>query len=163
MDSQKLIERFGLEPHPEGGYFRETYRSPATLENLVGFEGPRSCSTGIYFLLTAESRSHLHRIKSDEMWHFYSGAPLKIVILHQSGEFEEVILGADIDKGQVFQYVVPAGAWFGAEVLSGGQFSFVGCTVAPGFDFTDFEMASFEDLQKEFPARVEFLKRFCLS
>ncbi|MEO0335368.1 MAG: cupin domain-containing protein [Pseudomonadota bacterium] len=161
--AETAIDRLQLQPHPEGGYYRETYRSQLELEGLQGFTGLRSCSTGIYFMLKAGSRSHLHRIRSDEMWHFYAGDPLKIVMLAESGERSEVVIGPWLDEGQTFQFVVPKGVWFGAEVAMGGSFSLVGCTVAPGFDFEDFQMANREAMLAEFPGHAEFLETFCIS
>ena len=162
-DKDTLIQRLDLQPHPEGGFYKETYRAEMNLDTPPGFSGNRSASTGIYFMLTKDSKSHLHRIKSDEMWHFYSGDPLQIVMLSPTGEFSEKILGPNLDKGETYQFVVPAGYWFGSEVLTGGEYSLVGCTVAPGFDFNDFEMAKKEELIKTFPKYSEFLNEFCLD
>ncbi len=163
LNYKEYIDQLNLEPHPEGGYFKETYRSSTHLENLNNFEGPRNCSTAIYFLLTNDSKSHLHRIKSDEMWHFYAGDPLKVVMLNQNGEYRETIIGPDLKRGQVFQFLVPKGCWFGAEVLEGGTFSLVGCTVSPGFDFSDFELADRKTLSQSFPQHQSFIEEFCLK
>lgn len=148
MNAEAIIKSFGLESHPEGGFFKETYRSPVQIETP---NGQRSCSTGIYFLLTAGQKSHLHRIKSDEVWHFYAGGPMAIYQLSPDGKFVETILGPDIEAGHKVQYVVPAGWWFGGMPCEGTEFSFVGCTVAPGFDFRDFEMAERDKLMTAFP------------
>ncbi|MEQ9098624.1 MAG: cupin domain-containing protein [Imperialibacter sp.] len=126
------IEQLYLDAHPEGGYFRETYRSIGTTNTKAG---QRSISTAIYFLLEAGNFSAFHRIKSDEAWHFYDGDPLSVYIIDQSGMLEEVRLGLDISAGQRPQAVVPANCWFASRVAIGGKFSLVGCTVAPGFDF----------------------------
>lgn len=163
MHIKDLIDQLDLAPHPEGGYFKETYRSKLQVSDLKGFSGPRSSSTGIYFLLTSENRSHLHRIQSDEMWHFYQGSALRVVMIDELGHFSEQLIGPKIDENQVFQYVVPAGVWFGAEVLEPSSYSLVGCTVAPGFDFSDFELAKKKELQTRFPHHRSFIEEFCLE
>ena len=157
MNVKDLIDRFSLEPHPEGGYFRETYRSSVS-SNYNGFEGARSVSTGIYFLLPEGARSCLHRVKSDEMWHFYLGGPMCLVEIDEAGTFTETIIGSDISAGQLVQYVVPAGVWFGGYPLDGTAYSFVGCTVAPGFDFADFELAQRDDMLSAYPQHEEVIK-----
>lgn len=150
-----LIDRLQMQPHPEGGYYRETYRSSCVIELPDLFPGPRSASTGIYYLLERGDFSAFHRIKSDEMWHFYAGDPIIVHVLHASheGRYERIELG----HGLVYQAVVPAGAWFASE--SAGEFSLVGCTVAPGFDFADFEMAERSRLIKDFPEYADLIGR----
>ena len=142
MDPQKLVEHFSMSPHPEGGFFAETYRSQGAIpaDALPGFGGTRNFSTGILFLLRRGEYSHLHRLKQDEMWHFYLGAPLRLAIVRLDGTAEEILLGQDVLNGQYLQYTVPGGCWFGATPAEGSDFALVGCTVAPGFDFADFEM-----------------------
>lgn len=152
--AKALVDRFGLLPHPEGGFYKETYRSK---EDMPRFGGRRSVCTGIYFLLTEGTKSRLHRIKSDEMWHFYAGGPLELVQIFPDGTVEAVVLGQDVLAGEKVQHVVPAGAWFGAAPRSG--YSFVGCTVAPGFDFADFEMAKREELLRAFPEAKAAIER----
>jgi uncharacterized protein len=150
---QELVALYDLQPHPEGGYFRETYRDKRVIESSAlppQFGGNRNISTAIYFLLPAGKKSHLHRIKSDEVWHFYLGGPLTLVEIAPHGEVTKIVLGHEITNGHVLQHVVPAGSWFGAYPNAGSHFSFVGCTVAPGFDFADFEMGRREDLMKQF-------------
>jgi predicted cupin superfamily sugar epimerase len=142
-----------LSPHPEGGYFKETYRSAATVpaSALEGrFAGPRNVCTGIYYLLEQGDFSAFHRIKSDEMWHFYAGGALDLHILHD-GVYSFVKIGRDVEAGEHLQYVVPAGAWFASRPSAQSPFSLVGCTVSPGFDFADFEMARAADLLREYP------------
>lgn len=151
---ENLIELYDLQPHPEGGYFKETYRDSGTIARNAlpsDFSGDRNFSTAIYFLLPEGKKSHLHRIKSDEVWHFYLGGPLTVVQISPEGKIEEIVLGQDVTSGQKIQHVVPRGYWFGAYPNPASRFSFVGCTVAPGFDFTDFEMGKKEDLIKHFP------------
>lgn len=162
MNVDQIVKILNLTPHPEGGFYRETYRSETSIDGLDQFDGPRNCSTGIYFLITKNTRSHLHKIKSDEMWHFYGGDPLKIVMLSESGEYSEQLVGSNLEKEESFQFVVPAGVWFGAEVAEGGEYSLAGCTVSPGFDFKDFEMADKAQMVSKFPNHRSFLELFCI-
>ncbi|MEP2508663.1 MAG: cupin domain-containing protein, partial [Reichenbachiella sp.] len=134
------IDHLGLEPHPEGGYYKETYRSSAQV-SFPDYQDQRNVSTGIYFLLTKGNFSAFHRIKSDEMWHFYAGDSVSIFIIYPTGELKEIRLGLDLENGEVPQAVVPANCWFASKVSITGKYGLVGCTVAPGFDFIDFEMA----------------------
>lgn len=154
------IENLALIRHPEGGWFAETYRCGESIPAaaLPGrFHGPRSFSTAIYFLLERGEFSALHRIKSDEIWHFYAGAPLAVQVITPAGEQQEILLGRDLVHGHSLQAVVSAGCWFGAETL--GAFSLVGCTVAPGFDFSDFEMAGLVGLTGLFPQHGPLIDR----
>lgn len=137
-NAAELVKFYQMLPHPEGGYYKETYRS---LETTQTPWGERSVATGIYYLLEAGQSSSLHRIKSDEMWHFYAGDPLIVYEKSEDGLIKETVLGSDFKSGHLSQYVVPAGAWFGAYLPKGSQYAFVGCTVSPGFDFSDFELA----------------------
>jgi len=159
---QQLITIFHLIPHPEGGYYKETYRSAETVAQEAmpaRFPGDRHFSTAIYFLLEQGDFSAFHRIKSDECWHFYAGEILNIYMIHSNGTLETIRLGNDIAGGQHFQYIVPAGCWFASEPAKESNFSFVGCTVSPGFDFADFEMANADELVKYYPQHVELIKR----
>lgn len=156
-----LIKNLELTPHPEGGYFKETYRSTGSIPKEVLKEtcnGDRSYSTGIYFLLTSDTFSALHRIKQDEMWHFYDGGPLNVHVITPKGEYYTITLGRDFENGEVPQAVVPAGAWFGASVKHENDFAFVGCTVSPGFDFLDFELAKEKDLLIQYPKHKSIIK-----
>jgi len=139
------IEKYNLLPHPEGGYYAETYRADELISRdslPERFTGDRSFSTGIYFLLEAKDISAFHRIKSDEMWHFYAGNALDIFVIYpETGNLEIIKLGSDPEKGETFQAVVPAGSWFGSRPGKDSPYALVGCTVSPGFDFADFEMA----------------------
>ncbi|MVM39798.1 hypothetical protein GO730_22945 [Spirosoma sp. HMF3257] len=159
MTAADYVRVLNMHPHPEGGYFAETYRSSesisqATLPNR--FTGDRPFSTAIYFLLESHHISTLHRIQSDEVWHFYAGGPLEIFVISPTGELTVIRLGNRLHQGEVFQAVVPAGCWFGSKPLLNAStedatFSLVGCTVAPGFDFNDFEIANRAALLQEFP------------
>lgn len=150
------IKKLQLENHPEGGYFKETYRSSEIVLNRNGKE--RSASTGIYFLMTSENFSAFHKIESDEMWHFYDGAPLSVYIILPDGELEILKIGKDLEKGEQLQAVVPAGCWFASRVDELNAFSLVGCTVAPGFDFEDFVLAERQELVDEFPQHAQLIK-----
>jgi predicted cupin superfamily sugar epimerase len=158
MNAQLLIDRLRLHPHPEGGYFRETYRSTETI-SIDGFDGDRNYSTAIYFMLTSENFSAFHRIKQDEVWHFYAGSSLYVHVIDTSGKYVRHVVGVDVANGAVPQLVVKAGDWFGSTVVEANSFSLVGCTVAPGFDFRDFEMAKREDLLTLFPDHEEIIHR----
>jgi predicted cupin superfamily sugar epimerase len=148
------IAALGLAPHPEGGFYRETYRAGETLEAShlpPRFGGRRAHSTAIYFLLPGDQISALHRIKSDEVWHFYAGTALTLAMIHPDGRLEERRLGPDPGRGQTFQAIVPAGCWYGAAVDDRASYALVGGTVAPGFDFADFELGDRAQLLARYP------------
>ena len=156
-----LIEKLQLKPHPEGGYFAETYRSTETIseEHLPKrFAGDRNFSTAIYFLLEGTQFSALHRIRSDEVWHFYSGSRLLVYVIKPEGALQVIKLGTDLANGDVWQAVVKAGCWFGSKLESSESFALVGCTVAPGFDFADFEMADRNKLLSQYPQHKEIIE-----
>lgn len=158
------INTLQLQPHPEGGHFRETYRareSMATAHLPPRFGGSRNHSTAIYFLLEAGQFSAFHRIKSDEVWHFYDGGPLDIFDLHPDGTLLVHHLGRDPTREAWPQAVVPAGHWFASRPAPGTAFALVGCTVAPGFDFADFELAHAETLAQTFPAHNKLITSLC--
>ncbi len=151
---EEIIRGLNLKLHPEGGYFRETYRSDHSIneDSLTSkYKGKRNYSTCIYFLLTSDTFSAFHRIQQDEIWHFYSGSPILLHTISEIGTHSEYIIGNDFTKGQVPQLVVPGGHWFGAEVINPNDYSLVGCTVSPGFDFADFELATRQELISLFP------------
>jgi len=160
----ELVEKFGLLPHPEGGFYKETYRSAEQIKAVAlpeRFTGNRYYSTAIYFLLEQGNFSAFHRIQSDECWHFYAGQSLHVHVIHPNGQYELISLGNNLRSGETFQAVVPAGSWFASETAPGGQFSFVGCTVAPGFDFADFELAKATELSVLFPEYAGLINRLC--
>ena len=164
MTAEQLIQQYNLQPHPEGGWYKETYKSNEQIAGgaLPGrFGGDRAFSTAIYFLLERGNFSAFHRIKSDECWHFYAGDPLLIYVIQTNGTLDIIHLGNDIEKGQVFQFVVPANCWFASTPAPGSHFCFVGCTVAPGFDFADFEMAKTALLCASFPQHTATIKELC--
>ena len=160
----QLISQYQLLPHPEGGYYKETYRSSEGVPASAlpeRFGGSRSFSTAIYFLLERGNFSAFHKIKSDECWHFYAGQTLLVHILQANGELQTVTLGSNAAAGELFQFVVPANCWFASEPAVGTEFAFTGCTVSPGFDFEDFELAKAEDLISEFPAHAALIRKLC--
>ena len=155
----ELIERLGLQPHPERGWFAETYRSPLILTGLP-HGANRAASTAIYFLLSSsQPRTFLHRLKSDEIFHLYEGGPMDVPLLHADGRFTMPRLGTDIAAGERPQIVIPAGTWFAAELPPLKSHCLFGCTVAPGFDFADFELGG-DELAARFPAAADVIRRF---
>ena len=155
------IEKLELSTHIEGGAFRETYRSEMAMaqEHLPAvFKGNRSVSTAIYFLLKEGQFSALHRIASDELWHFYEGHTLHIYEITVEGTLLTHVLGRDLERGESFQCVVRAGSWFGSRCEVPGGFALVACTVAPGFDFEDFVLADRQTLSEEFPQHRELIR-----
>jgi predicted cupin superfamily sugar epimerase len=162
MTAAYFVQAFTMQPHPEGGYFAETYRSSETIPQSAlpdRFKGSRTFGTAIYFLLESHHISALHRIQSDEIWHFYAGGPLEVFVISPAGELNVIRLGGNVDQGDVFQAVVPAGCWFGSKPAAGSAFSLVGCTVAPGFDFANFEMADRDALLQAYPQHREVIEK----
>ena len=161
LTAQQVIDRLGLEPHvAEGGYFRETYRSPLylpahALPSEYGSE--RNASTAIYYLLTPDTCSAIHRVKSDEVFHFYAGDAVEMLQLRQDGGAAVVVIGSDLAAGHTPQVVVPAGVWQGCRLVPGGSWALMGCTVAPGFDYADFEAATRDDLVRGYPGHADLI------
>jgi len=160
-DAGFFIKHLQLHPHPEGGYYKESYRSanefPADV--LTGFNGNRSYSTAIYYLLQQGDFSAFHKIKSDECWHYYSGDVLLIHVLYNNGNYKCIKLGSALNDDEVLQFVVPANTWFAAECSEKSSFVLTGCTVSPGFDFADFELADKHTLSAEFTNHIELITR----
>ena len=157
---QNLIDLLDLLPHPEGGFFKETYRADLEISKSSlpsEYSGSRNASTAIYFLLNEDNHSNFHKIHQDEIWHFYQGAPLIIHCIDEHGKYWQEHLGLDLLAGQKPQIVIPGGVWFGATVLNEEGYSLVGCTVAPGFDFADFELANRSELLKLCPKEMEII------
>ncbi len=162
--TETLIATFGLQLHPEGGWYKETYRSEVMLEAdclPAAFTGKRALSTGIYFLLEQGNFSAFHRIQSDECWHFYAGHSLEIFVISPYGDLTITSLGSDFMSGELFQFVVPANCWFASRPATGSAFCFVGCTVAPGFSFDDFELADAAVLSGQYPAHAQLIGELC--
>jgi len=144
-----------LAPHPEGGFFRETYRAAEALPAgalPARYGGDRALGTAIYYLLAPDAFSALHRLRSDEVFHFYAGDPVEMLLLAAGGRGEVLTLGGDLAAGQRPQHVVPAGVWQGARLRAGGAWALLGTTVAPGFDFADYEAGARAALQRAWPA-----------
>jgi hypothetical protein len=160
-DARYFIEKLRLDPHPEGGYYRQTYNSELLIpqDTLPGHSGPRAASTAIYFLLEAKNFSAFHRLRSDELWHFYAGSPLLVHVIDPAGACSSLLLGNDPDAGHVFQAAVPAGNWFASHVADWNSWALVGCTVAPGFDFADFEIGKRADLIRKHPEHETIIRR----
>ena len=158
-EAARLIAQLGLQPHPEGGHYRETWRAAERLHRpSLGVE--RAAGTAIYYLLSGDAYSAWHRIRSDEIWHFYAGGPLLVHVLDEAGGLTTHRLGnALADDAAAFQAIVPANCWFAAERVSPARYTLVGCTVAPGFDFDDFELADAERLAADFPAHAPLIAK----
>jgi len=162
VDVQTIKDQLKLTPHPEGGFFKEIYRSNGSINeaNLwKGVQGSRNFSTAIYFLLVKNQISAFHKIKQDEMWHFYCGTPLLLHMINNQGDYHLVKIGNNISNGEYFQFVVPSGTWFASEVENKDNFAFCGCTVSPGFDFKDFEMPDRKFLVSKYPHLKEIITR----
>src|SRR5450755_4599063 len=147
--AQYWIDKLNLIAHPEGGYYCETYRSQLSIAKEAlppEFTGARLISTAIYFLLEGENFSAFHRLRSDELWHFYSGSSIIVHVIEPAGKYSEIQLGSNPDASEVFQAVVKAGCWFASRVRDSKSCGLAGCTVAPGFDFADFEMGKRSEL-----------------
>ncbi len=157
------ITTLALQPHPEGGYYRETYRSP---ENIAAsaiserYGSSRSFSTAIYFLLEAGSFSAFHRLKSDEIWFYHEGLPIDLHLISPTGELSHIKIGSDPENGEMLHAIIPNGYWFGGGPAGEAGYSLISCTVAPGFDYGDFELADRSELMKLFPKHIEIIESF---
>ncbi len=162
---KEIVQRLTLIPHPEGGYYKETYRSQGSIPNAVlapSITGDRNYCTAIYFLLSHTNFSAFHRIQQDETWHHYDGGTLYVHVIHPDGTYQRFHLGKNFDQGEEPQFTVPAGCWFASSVANKNEYALVGCTVAPGFDFADFELAERSFLSALYPAHkntIESLTR----
>lgn len=160
MDANELIHHFRLEPLPiEGGYFRQTWSS-GDLVSIPGYDSPRPAGTAIYYLLTSDpdSFSALHRLASDEIYHFYLGDPVEMLLLAEGDPGRRIILGPDLLGGQHVQYVVPRSVWQGSRLIPGGRFALLGTTMAPGFDARDFTLGSRQELVRQFPDHATLIR-----
>jgi predicted cupin superfamily sugar epimerase len=163
MNAAYWIQKLGLIPHPEGGYYRQTYRSDEWVSDAdlsVKFGDKRRLATSIYFLLTRDEVSHFHRLKSDEIWYYHAGCPLTVYVIHPTGVLQEIRLGLNLDNGEVPQATVPRGTIFGSCMLPSSQsydFSLVSCMVSPGFDFRDFELFSRDELLAIYPQHRDII------
>lgn len=154
-----LVEKLNLIPHPEGGYFFETYRSETIVSLEQPYAGDRNSSTCIYFLLTSGNPSKFHKIHQDEIWHFYQGSTIHLHIISKDGQYELVKIGTNWEQDETPQYVVKGGNWFASEIIQEDQYALAGCTVSPGFDFKDFEMAERNALLRICPSEEKIISR----
>jgi hypothetical protein len=164
-DAGYWIKALGLKPHPEGGFYCEVYRSTENIQRPAlpsRYSGDRVFSTSIYFLLRSGEVSRFHRLRSDEVWHFYEGSAVVVHVLKPGGSSEIIQIGREPSRGESFQAVLRAGWWFGAEIPDSAAYALIGCTLAPGFDFADFELARREDLLKDFPVHGAIIERLTL-
>lgn len=164
--AKKIIKKLELIPHPEGGYYRESYRSTELIKDRSlpeRYSGNRSFSTSIYFLLNREDKSHFHRILSDEIWHFYSGSALLIHCIDDNGNYILHRLGNNLDKEERPQITIKHSTWFAAEVEEKDSYALIGCTVAPGFEFQDFELGTKEKLLELFSKHSDLIKKLTKS
>ena len=163
MTAEELIKLLHLQPHPkEGGFFRETYRADETFSAAAlpsRYGAARSAGTAIYYLLTPNASSALHRLASDEIFHFYLGGPVRMLQLLPDGQGRTVLLGSNLAAGQSPQVIVPRGVWQGSMLEPGASFALLGCTVAPGFDYADYEDGSREELIAKYPAFADWIRR----
>jgi predicted cupin superfamily sugar epimerase len=156
----KIKQLLNLAPHPEGGYFAETYRAAEKIPQEAlppRYSDGRFHGTAIYYLLTAETCSRFHRVASDEIYHFYLGDPVELWQLYPEGNGERIALGSDLEAGQTLQHVIPHGVWQGSRLITGGRLALLGCTVAPGFDYADFDLADPELLRETYPDFAEII------
>ena len=160
MTADEIRQRLNLQPHPEGGFYRQTYISAEGIELP---RGHRAFSTAIYYLLEPGTFSEMHQLDSDEVFHFYLGDPVELLQLNPDGGSALSILGPDLVAGQQPQHVVPARVWQGSRLVEGGSFALLGCTVAPGFDFTDFRTSSYAELAAKWPAESERIRKLTRS
>jgi hypothetical protein len=164
VTAQELIEHLKLEPLPiEGGFFRQTYCSEETIAQAAlpaRYRGDKPFATAIYYLLTsdADSFSALHRLPTDEVYHFYLGDPVEMLLLFTDGTGRRVVLGQDILNGEQVQFVAPREEWQGSRLVPGGQFALLGTTMAPGFDPTDYEGGRREELLARYPAHADLIR-----
>tara|TARA_B100000683_G_C12418734_1_gene526887 strand:- start:34 stop:537 length:504 start_codon:yes stop_codon:yes gene_type:complete len=161
---KQIIDKLELYPHPEGGFYREVYRSEGLIKADClepDMSDERNYSTCIYYLLSSSDYSAFHRIKQDELWHHYEGSSLRIHILLPDGTYKYRDLGNDLENDQHPMVMVPAKAWFAAEVMNKESYTLCGCTVAPGFDFADFELAESSALKEKYPVYSELIENLC--
>jgi hypothetical protein len=164
MKAEEIISHLQLREHPEGGYFTELYRSSGIIDTGDDtFPDGRNYCTSIYYLLESDDISHFHKIQSDEIWHHYVGSSLTIHLLTKGGDYRTLKVGKDLRSGQKHQVVVPSDTWFGVTVDDPDSFALCGCTVSPGFDFEDFEMAERQNLLGRYPEHEAIIRKLTSS
>jgi uncharacterized protein len=154
-EAAKLVKKLELEKHPEGGYFKQTYRSDTTI-SVKGYGGPRNISTAIYYMLVGEQFSAFHRIRSDEIWHHYAGGSITLYAIEDGGKLSKLMIG----RGGTPQAVIKAGTWFAASLNSKRSYCLLGCTVSPGFDYRDWELGRRDDLVRIYPRHKRIIERY---
>jgi uncharacterized protein len=160
--AKHYIKKLQLKPHPEGGYYKEIYRAGEIIlaENLPKrYKSSRNFSASIYFLLEEKQVSNFHKLKSDEQWHFYDGSSVVVYVIEEDGDLNKIRLGRNIENGETLQTVIKHDTWFAAELSDKTSFALIGCTVAPGFDFDDFELGKTDELVIEFPKHKNLIHR----
>ena len=163
---KEIIKHLDLLPHPEGGYYKETYRSVGNINSDSlddNYTGKRSYSTCIYFLLTSNDFSAFHKIAQDEIWHFHEGSPIKLHTISKEGIHQEYIIGTDFLTGQKPQLVVKGNHWFAASITEEDSYALVSCTVSPGFDFSDFMLPTRSELIEKFPKHKELITQYTVA
>ena len=167
LSAQDIIKTLDLKPLPvEGGYYRESYRSVEILKSgslSASSQGERSLCTAIYYLLTPETCSKLHRLPGVEIFHFYLGDAVEMILLYPDGRVQEIVLGTDLASGHQVQAIVPAGVWQGSILKSGGRFALMGTTMSPGFDFSDYQPGQRVDLIAQYPDKHGGIKKLTLE
>jgi len=162
MDALYYIQKLGLIKHPEGGYYKEIYRSEELFKKgqlPQRYGGERNISTSIYYLLENDEFSAFHKLKSDEIWHFYKGSSATIYMIDEKGVLSEFFIGDNLDKNELLQVIIKKGTWFAVCINKPCSFILVGCTVAPGFNFDDFEIGKRDELLKLFPDLEKVITR----
>jgi uncharacterized protein len=158
------IQNLGLKPHPEGGFFKEMFRSSISVNKddlPKGYKSSRRLTTSIFYLLRSEDISRLHRLRSDEIWYFHYGSAVRIIYIDREGKKHTKLLGPNFEKAEYFYMHIPAGNIFAAEVVETNSFSVFSCVVSPGFEFDDFEMFEKEDLIQAYPKHADFIEKYC--
>ena len=155
INAMRLAKKLGLEKHPEGGYFKQMYRSDTTV-NVRGYEGPRSIATAIYYMLVGKEFSAFHRIRSDEIWHHYTGGTVTLYAIGSDGKLSRIKIG----KGGSPQVVIKADTWFAAALDRKNSYSLLGCTMSPGFDYSDWELGKRRDLVGAYPHHKKIIERY---
>ncbi|MBK0383318.1 cupin domain-containing protein [Pedobacter sp. SD-b] len=155
-----FINKLGLKPHPEGGFYKETYRAKEEIVNIYG--NKRNVSTAIFFLLADQNKSHFHKIRSDEQWFHHFGETLEILYIEEN-TLKTMLLGNNLENGEVLQATIPANTWFASRMKNYKGYGLVSCTVSPGFDFEDFEMAKKKELMSLYPGLKNILEEMCLN
>lgn len=163
---QEIIKVLDLKKHPEGGYYKETYRSKGFINSDSldeNYSGNRNYSTCIYFLLTSEQFSAFHKINQDEIWHFHKGSTIELHTISDNGIHQKHFIGNDILNNEEPQLIVPGNYWFAAKIVKSNSYALVSCTVAPGFDFSDFILPTRSELLAQFPEHKELITQFTIG